>query len=449
MRQRTRKGIYYAFTACFIVIGTYLVFITQGLVIDWENLRVVKTGGIYLKFAPSDAAVFINEKLQNISPGFISRGVFIKDLAPKEYSVKVTKDGYYDWEKDMKVLSGIVTQASSIKLWEKEPKEKNIASSSIENFWVTRAGIITQTKERGLLIGAFPMRGKIVTDSDPEINSVITKDNKGNLFFIDLNNPNAAINIHEIFNSLKKREIKTSTTTKIDYVGLHPFSAGKIIIAAKNSLYSLDLKKIKLEKIAAASSSVHIVATGSEIFSVDKSGNATGINLLTGTQTSLKIASTSINAVSATKSGSRFFTLDSKKELYLFERATVATSTLSKNVKSFFTSPDEKKIAIVSDDNTIKILYVEEETGDIKIPKGTTLSIIVPHIDPRKNVRISWVPKFGNYILISDGENLLVAEIDSRPPQNTHPLFTKIKEYTLTNTLYVLREDGALSAIEL
>lgn len=448
MKLRTRKITYYALTTCFVIVGTYLVFTTQGLVIDWENLKVVKTGGIYLKYAPSDANIFINKKNQNSSPGIISRGVFIKDLAPKKYHIKIVRDEYHDWEKYLEVLSGIVTPESSIKLWRKEQKEKIIASSSIENFWITGAGIIIKEKERGLLINATPMRGETIIGSSPNIDAVITKDKKGNLFFVDLNSPNGAINIYEIFNSLIKREVKTAIAAKIDHVILHPFSARKIVIATKNSLYSLDLKKIQLEKIATASSTENIVATGNEIFLIDKNGNAVGTNLLIGTKINIKISSTSTSKVYATKNGSKFFTINSDGELYLFERGTGEISFISKNIGEVFLSPDEKKLALVFDDNSIKILYLEEEKGDIKIAKGSILPLQLT-LNKHKNVQISWMPKFWNYILAFDGDNLTVTEIDNRYPQNTHVLFTKIKEYALTSTLYILREDGALSTIEL
>lgn len=448
MKLRTRKTIYYAFTAGFVIIGAYLVFITQGLAIDWENLKIVKTGGIYLKYTPSDARVFINKKMQNSSPGIISRGVFIKNLAPKKYNVKITLEGYYDWEKDLEVLPGIVTTESSIKLWRKEQKEVIIASSSIKNFWITGGGIIVKEEKRGLLIGGAPIRGETIVDSNPNTNAVITSDKKGNLFFVDLSSTNSAINIHEIFNSLIKRDAKTSAATKIDRVILHPFSAGKIMIAAQKSLYSLDLKKIQLDKITAASSTENIVSAGSEIFLVDENGNATGINLLIGAETNMKISSTSISKVYATKNGSKFFTINSDGELYLFERGTKVINLVSKNVKKIFLSLDEKKLAIVFNDNTIKIFYLEEEGGDVKTAKGAILPLQLT-VDKRGDIWISWVPKFGNYILVFDGENITASEIDSRLPQNTSVLFTKIKGYDITSALYILREDGTLSLVEI
>ncbi|MFH1938035.1 MAG: PEGA domain-containing protein [Patescibacteria group bacterium] len=112
-----------------ILIGTILFFVivaptallySYGYSFDWQKKKVVLTGGFYFESLPKKADVYLNDKLKEKTP------VFIKRLLPKEYQIKITKDGYHSWQKNLRIESKLVTEAKNILLIPLNPKIKII-----------------------------------------------------------------------------------------------------------------------------------------------------------------------------------------------------------------------------------------------------------------------------------------------------------------------------------
>lgn len=99
-----------------------------GYSFDWQGKKIVLTGGLYIKSIPKKAAVYLDDKQEKETP------VFIKRLLPKYYQVKVTKDGYYDWNKKLKIESKLVTEAKDILLIPINPKIEVVNEKIAENF---------------------------------------------------------------------------------------------------------------------------------------------------------------------------------------------------------------------------------------------------------------------------------------------------------------------------
>ncbi|MFH1460824.1 MAG: PEGA domain-containing protein [Patescibacteria group bacterium] len=133
MTKRTRRVIMLTAFFVFIIFAPAILCYAWGYSFDWENKRIVLTGGLYLKSIPKDAQIYLNDKPKQKSPAFIKR------LAPKEYQIKLVKDGYYPWQKNLKVESKLVTEARNILLIPLNPKiqvvEQNLAADfSLEKF---------------------------------------------------------------------------------------------------------------------------------------------------------------------------------------------------------------------------------------------------------------------------------------------------------------------------
>jgi len=109
MTRRTRRIILIG-TVLFFVLATPMILLyAWGYSFDWQDKNVVLTGGLYLKSVPKKANVYINNQIQKeITPALIKR------LLPKEYQIRVEKEGYHSWQKNLKVESKIVTEAKNI-----------------------------------------------------------------------------------------------------------------------------------------------------------------------------------------------------------------------------------------------------------------------------------------------------------------------------------------------
>ncbi len=122
MSHFTRKAFLYLAIILFLLIAPTVIAYALGYSFDWQTKKPVLTGGFYLKSVPKKASIYVNDKIKGETPDFIKR------LVPKYYQVKIEKEGYHSWEKNLKIESQIVTEVKNIILIPKKPelKEENI-----------------------------------------------------------------------------------------------------------------------------------------------------------------------------------------------------------------------------------------------------------------------------------------------------------------------------------
>ena len=54
MNLKTRRTLFYFFILIFVLAGAYLLATAQGLVLDFKNLKITGTGGLFLNtFRPT------------------------------------------------------------------------------------------------------------------------------------------------------------------------------------------------------------------------------------------------------------------------------------------------------------------------------------------------------------------------------------------------------------
>ncbi len=108
MTKKTRRFIFYTFFILFVIIALIIIFYAQGFDFDWQTKSLFKGGAFYFKSYPKEADIYINNQYQGRTNKFIKR------LLPKEYSVKISKSNYQDWQKTMEVKSKLVTEAKNV-----------------------------------------------------------------------------------------------------------------------------------------------------------------------------------------------------------------------------------------------------------------------------------------------------------------------------------------------
>jgi hypothetical protein len=116
MTRRIRRIILFLAILFFILISPLILFYAWGYTFDWNEKKPVLTGGFYLRSIPKNAEIYLDDELIEETPNFIKR------LAPKEYQVKVVKEGYHPWQKKLRVESKLVTEAKNILLIPTNPK---------------------------------------------------------------------------------------------------------------------------------------------------------------------------------------------------------------------------------------------------------------------------------------------------------------------------------------
>jgi len=127
--QFLRKQILISLTVFFfLILGTILVVLYgSGYRFGFEEGQptVEKTGLLVASSVPKGAQVLINDQLTTATDNTIN-------LKPGEYNVKIIRDGYFPWEKTVRIQERVVTSLDAL-LFPLAPKLESITASGIED----------------------------------------------------------------------------------------------------------------------------------------------------------------------------------------------------------------------------------------------------------------------------------------------------------------------------
>ena len=87
----------------------------MGYRVDFINMEVLATGGIYVRSYPQANQIIIDSKIEG-KPGMFLNAFFVQDLLPKNHTVLVKKTGYFDYQKNILVAENQVTKIENILL---------------------------------------------------------------------------------------------------------------------------------------------------------------------------------------------------------------------------------------------------------------------------------------------------------------------------------------------
>ena len=320
MDLKIRKVFFYCLIGVFVLLGAYLLATAQGWVLDLKNFKVVKTGSLYLRYSPANAAIEINGKASDASPGILSSGLLISKLVPDDYRVRVSEPGYFSWEKTLTVGEAVVTPESQIKLWPEIWKFKQVATSSISDFWLTSAGAILQFKDKSLHLDGTLLRGRQVVLSDQNSPLLVSSDGQ-NYFLTDLGNPKVPLNLSALFNTLLQSQSSSTAVEVPKQFFFHPFNGNKIFITAGSTLYSLDWKRDSLEKLASVKGLTAATASNNEIFLENNKGDLTIFNIFLQTSSAYETGFPTNATMEASQGGSFAFSLKNG-ELEVYDRSS-------------------------------------------------------------------------------------------------------------------------------
>jgi hypothetical protein len=134
MKPWQRKLLFSFFLCLFLTLGPMIVFYSLGYRVDFEKKKITKTGGIFIKALPKEVEVSIEGRIRKKTDIFFG-SVLIDNLLPKKYKVKVEKDGYFPWEKELEVEEERVTEVKNLILF---PRNINFYQilTGVDRFWV-------------------------------------------------------------------------------------------------------------------------------------------------------------------------------------------------------------------------------------------------------------------------------------------------------------------------
>ena len=110
--SRNKRRIYLAI-ACIVFIFIVPVLILYATGYRFQELfTLTEVGGLYITAPSSNTDIFINDELIKRT-GVFQKNVFIQDLKPGSYDIKVVKQNSQSWSKKLNVFPKTVTEAHS------------------------------------------------------------------------------------------------------------------------------------------------------------------------------------------------------------------------------------------------------------------------------------------------------------------------------------------------
>lgn len=110
-----------------IIATTIVVLYGKGYRIntDTTDPRILETGVLVATSEPDGAQVFINGHLTTATNNTIN-------LSPNVYAIKIVKEGYFAWEKRIKIKKGVVSVTGAL-LFAKAPKLESITEIGVSD----------------------------------------------------------------------------------------------------------------------------------------------------------------------------------------------------------------------------------------------------------------------------------------------------------------------------
>jgi len=119
------------FILAFLIISPAIVLYTTGYRYDFKNGVAKKIGAISIDILPKNSMVYLNDKKIDLRVP-----IRLKNVEPGKYKIKITADGFYDWEKEVNVENQQTVYIKEIKLIKKSDPEK-ISDQVGKNIWLS------------------------------------------------------------------------------------------------------------------------------------------------------------------------------------------------------------------------------------------------------------------------------------------------------------------------
>lgn len=462
MTKRVRNILIFLFGIVFFIGAPTALLYSQGYRIDFENKDLVQTGGFYFKIKPKPYKVYLNDELKKES-GLLSNRIFLKNIFPKTYNIKIIKEEYFPWEKNLPVKEGLVTEAKSIILFPKN-FDFSVVSREVKDFFfssdqkktilikynqdeeylemlnlkedtqktVLHSSSLNYSKIQFLNVEWGPENKKILLETE------VQEENK--YFILHLDEDQAKIFPLNYLNGARK-------------ISLSPDESPEVIFLKDAKGTTSLFKSNYLDKqppVLLINEVNNYSISGENIFWFSPEGFLYQTNL---SGQILKIFNTTppsfdkespyqllplFNDLIFVHQKNSLFQLDT--ELKRFEKIVDSS-------KIFKISPDYRKV-VFSDGHEIKVLFLEEILGQPQREAHQEISLF--RFSGSVNY-IYWLNS--NYLIFQTGDSLKISEIDSRNQINCYDIGKfKNSQLYLNNQLqklFIISDDTFYSSSEI
>lgn len=413
MNKKNRLIILLVCVALFFIITPYLVLYSMGYRVDFETWEITSTGGIYVSTNPQAEQIIIDsENLKK--PGIFSNSVFIQDLIPKDHTVLITKEGYFDYYKTLEVVEKEVTKLEKVTLF-KNTTSYNLIADKIESFYISpdNKNILAEVVNTASLdfyyfnISSPDNIQKISLPAQyTSVLSVIWSNDSGKALIKTQNNINGVAYYLIDFN-LKEQSQKSvlSLNANSTEISFNPSNSEEIFYIQNNILYYQNNQK----STALLKNVLTYKIINNDILWISNQGVLNNSDILAKTTKAFSEKDTDYTGYKIREiAGNIFLTKTSSILEYNQETKTFEKFCSVLDNPTFLQSPDSKNMIYFDSKNIY--LYAFEQSDYIKTNQNN-----VKLFSANTGETISdcyWLNN--DYIIFESGNRIIISEIDFR-----------------------------------
>ena len=442
MNQKTRSLLFFFLILIFLVVAPLTVLYSQGYRVDFQNLRVVQTGGFYFRVTPPNVNIIITPERENLlaiedNTNFFFGTLYVENILPERYAITISKEGYHPWRKSLEIREKKVTEVKNVTLIPTDPSF-TITQDQISDIFLLsdrREIIIKRSindKEWDLMI-YDPVRDllePLLSFNDvPGEPSIVLSSPRRQELLIDMGT------YHLVINPINRIR---HTINDIISPLLHPGQANSIIHLDNGNLVSYNylsaLSSILAEEVKAfgirENGDIVWLSRDGILFENGERIQSTPFPIRDGLEYQILLPNQSDIAIVENNS------------FHFLDRNRFEFTEMFRSDQKPIPSPDRKKLAYYSA-HEINILYLEDTT-DQPAKKHGEISFLTRFSGKVNNV--GWLNN--HYLVFSVDGDIKVIEIDDRDHINIVNLANlnnpKLHFERSNNRLYVLSDGNLL-----
>lgn len=421
MEKKIRIMLLSAGVILFIVLAPLLILYTQGIKIDFQRWKLVKTGGFFIQVSGPLGSNILLEGKNRATTSFFSNSVFIKNLLPKKYKLAVKKENYFTWQKELPVFEGTVTEVKNIILFKTNP-EFTILDGAVDNFAFSEDNnwLFLKKIDKGILkleIWNLASNGKkeisIQKATNEQALDLLLEqwDQTNERILLRKNgtkNSELLVINYELFPEIQTSTIAVAKETL--KAGFHPYSKEKILVLAQGKLWQQNWQS-PFQKEILIDEAVWFTAKKNELFCLTKSGKI--LKITNDNKKEILSQDSRLNLGGGTNFEIEHF---QKKTLIryqneLYELANDGKMRKIRTAQGFVLSPNGSEIGIWADQEIWLLKSEQEElkTNFLSRFWKTPNSVL-------------WLNE--NYLVFNAGDEIKITETDTRDNLNTFLLKT-------------------------
>jgi len=137
MTPKFRRWLFIIFVITFVVMASLIIPYAFGYKLDSAGFKLQKTGMFVIDTEPKNASIYLNGKLQKNTWSFFSSDdkqiiktpAKLSHVSPGTYRVRLEIDGYWPWEKELKINPSETTYLEDVKFFKHNLPELMFSSN--------------------------------------------------------------------------------------------------------------------------------------------------------------------------------------------------------------------------------------------------------------------------------------------------------------------------------